>query len=176
MEPAELAAGFSVEHLGRAPARYDEAQLLHWQAEAVRHATPERLWAWMGAVVHERAPPACRDDFIATVRPNIRFPADAAFWAERLFGEALTLSEDSRAVIAAAGSEFFHHALAAYARHETAYQSLVDDLKQSTGVKGKNLFMPLRAALTGETHGPELARILALLPPDAVRRRLQAWH
>ncbi|MGB5064463.1 MAG: glutamate--tRNA ligase, partial [Candidatus Competibacter sp.] len=51
---------------------------------------------------------------------------------------------------------------------------LVEDLKRRTGAKGKNLFMPLRAALTGETHGPELARVLALLPPDIARRRLEA--
>jgi glutamyl-tRNA synthetase len=174
MESAELAAGFAPEHLGRAPARYDEAQLLHGQAEAVRHASLERLWTWMGAAVHERVSLACRDDFVTTVRPNIRFPADAAFWAERLFSAELTLSEDSRAVIAAAGSAFFTHALAAYAEHGAAYQPLVEALKQRTGAKGKNLFMPLRAALTGETHGPELARILALLPPDFVRRRLAA--
>lgn len=175
MEPEELAAGFAPEHLGRAPARYDEAQLLHWQAEAVRSASPERLWAWMGAAVHERVSPVHREEFIATIRPNIRFPADAAFWAKRLFDPELTLSEDSRAVILQAGPEFFTHALAAYGEYGAAYQPLVDHLKRRTGLKGKNLFMPLRAALTGETHGPELARILALLPPDSARRRLQAF-
>ncbi|MCC8999105.1 MAG: glutamate--tRNA ligase, partial [Candidatus Contendobacter sp.] len=44
MDPAELAAGFAPERLGRAPARYDAAQLLHWQSEAVRHTSPEQLW------------------------------------------------------------------------------------------------------------------------------------
>jgi len=102
-------------------------------------------------------------------------PGDGMFWAERLFGEELTLSEVSQIVIATAGPAFFNHALAAYAKYGTAYQLLVDELKQHTGAKGKNLFMPLRAALTGETHGPELARILALLPPDTVRRRLHVW-
>jgi glutamyl-tRNA synthetase len=174
MEPADLAAGFALEHLGRAPARYDETQLLHWQAEAVQRATPERLWAWMGPAVHERVPFGHREAFIATVRPNVRFPADAAFWAERLFGADLIPSDDGRAVIAAAGPEFFAHALAAYAEHGAAYQPLAEDLKRRTGLKGRNLFMPLRAALTGETHGPELAHILGLLPTETVRRRLQA--
>jgi nondiscriminating glutamyl-tRNA synthetase len=175
MEPAELAIGFAMEHLGRAPARYDEGQLLHWQFEAVQRASPDALWAWMGPAVQERVPPGQREEFITTVRPNIRFPTDAAFWAERLFGADLTPSDESRAVIAAAGSEFFSHALAAYAKHGAAYPSLVEALKQRTGLKGRNLFMPLRVALTGETHGPELARILALLPPELARRRLGAW-
>ena len=174
LEPAELAAGFALEHLGRASARYDAAQLLHWQSEAVRRMDPDRLWLWMGTTVPQYVAPDSRDDFIATVRPNIRFPADAAFWAERLFNADLTLSAESRAVIVAAGSAFFTHALAAYAQHGAAYPRLVEDLKRRTGLKGKHLFMPLRAALTGETHGPELARVLDLMAPERVRRRLQA--
>jgi len=56
-------------------------------------------------------------------------------------------------VIAAGGVGFFVHALAAYAQHGAAFQPLVENLKRRTGLKGKHLFMPLRAALTGETHG-----------------------
>lgn len=128
----------------------------------------------MGAAVRERVPPDRSEELIATIRPNVRFPADALFWAERLFGADLTPSADSQAVIVAAGSQFFVHALAAYDRHGAAYQPLVDELRQRTGVKGKGLFMPLRAALTGEIHGPELGRILHLLPPETVHHRLQA--
>ncbi|MDG4597202.1 MAG: glutamate--tRNA ligase [Candidatus Contendobacter sp.] len=173
LEPVELAAGFALEHLGRAPARYDEAQLLHWQSEAVRRADPERLWDWMGPAVHERVPPDDRDRFIIAVRPNLRFPTDAVFWAERLFGAEWTPSADGRAAASAAGSGFFTHALAAYAEHGAAYQPLVEDLKRRTGLKGKNLFMPLRAALTGETHGPELAWVIDLMAPEQVRHRLR---
>jgi nondiscriminating glutamyl-tRNA synthetase len=140
----------------------------------VRRATPDRLWDWMGPTVHQQVSPDGRDDFIATVRPNVRFPADAAFWAERLFGAELIPSDDSRVVIAAAGSEFFTHALAAYAERGAAFQPLVEELKRRTGLKGKHLFMPLRAALTGETHGPELARVIDLMAPERIRRRLQA--
>ena len=173
MPLAELAEGFTLERLGRAAARYDEAQLLHWQSEAVQRADPERLWAWLESAVVDEVPTTCREAFVATVRPNIRFPADAAFWAGRLFGAELPLSEDSRALIAQTGSAFFAQALAAYAEHGGVYQPLFDDLKRRTGAKGKALFMPMRAALTGELHGPELARILALLPPELARRRLE---
>lgn len=169
-----LATHFRLEHLGRAPARYDPAQLLHWQTEAVQHAPWQRLWDWMGAVVSAVVPEHLAEEFIATIRPNIRFPADAQFWAKRLFGLECVPSEESQGVIAAAGRDFFVHAVAAFAQHGTVYQALVEDLRQRTGVKGKNLFMPLRAALTGETHGPELARILLLLPPERIHARLQA--
>lgn len=174
MEPAELAANFALERLGRAPARYDAAQLLHWQSEAVRHTDSQQLWEWIKPALHDWVPPSCQDAFIATVRPNVRFPADAGFWAERLFGAELIASPESQAAVFQAGSEFFTHALAAYAEHGAAYQPLIENLRLRTGRKGKSLFMPLRAALTGETHGPELAGILALLPPEIVRRRLRA--
>jgi len=91
-----------------------------------------------------------------------------------LFGAELTPSDDGRAAIGAAGSEFFTHALAAYVEHGAAFQPLVEKLKRRTGLKGKHLFMPLRAALTGETHGPELARVIDLMAPERVRRRLLA--
>ncbi|MBL8250411.1 MAG: glutamate--tRNA ligase [Candidatus Competibacter sp.] len=173
MEKDELAAHFSPEHLGRAPARYDEAQLLHWQNEAVQHASARRLWQWAGAATRG-VPAELGEAFIETVRPNVRFPADVAFWAERLFGAGPRPSADSEALVGEAGPAFFQHALAAYDQRGADYPALVAELRQRTGLKGKPLFMPLRAALTGETHGPELARILALLPPETVRRRLRA--
>lgn len=174
LEPDELAAGFAPEHLGRAPARYDESQLLHWQTEAVQRASVPQLLAWAGEGLQEWVPADRLADFMTAVQPNSRFPADVLFWAERLFTAELERSADSQAEITTAGPAFFAQALAAYEQQGAVYQPLVDDLRQRTGRKGKNLFMPLRAALTGETHGPELARILALLPAELIRQRLRA--
>ncbi|GJL84487.1 MAG: glutamate--tRNA ligase 1 [Micavibrio sp.] len=47
-------------------------------------------------------------------------------------------------------------------------------VKDKTGRKGKELFMPLRQALTGMEHGPELADLLLLIGPDKTRDRLQS--
>jgi glutamyl-tRNA synthetase len=46
-------------------------------------------------------------------------------------------------------------------------------LKQRTGRKGAELFMPLRVALTGKTHGPELAPLLKIMPRQTALSRLQ---
>ena len=48
-------------------------------------------------------------------------------------------------------------------RDEAGYKAMVERLKVSTGAKGKTLFMPLRLALTGLEHGPELVKSLPLL-------------
>lgn len=173
MSLAELAAAFNTAHLGRSAAHYDHAQLLYWQAEAVRHASVPQLWAWMGHAVQKLVPAGCHEDFSLAVRPNIRFPAEAKFWAERLFSTAeWGLNEEGKEFISTAGTEFFSHALAAYNEHGSAYKPLLESLKQRTQLKGKQLFMPLRIALTGESAGPELARILELLPADITRQRL----
>jgi glutamyl-tRNA synthetase len=49
---------------------------------------------------------------------------------------------------------------------------LVDTLKAATGRKGKPLFLPLRLALTGQPHGPEMAALLPLIGRDAALARL----
>ena len=46
---------------------------------------------------------------------------------------------------------------------EASYKAMVERLKVSTGAKGKALFMPLRLAMTGTEHGPELVRTIPLL-------------
>jgi nondiscriminating glutamyl-tRNA synthetase len=48
-------------------------------------------------------------------------------------------------------------------RDEAGYKAMVERLKTATGAKGKALFMPLRLAMTGSEHGPELVRVIPLL-------------
>jgi nondiscriminating glutamyl-tRNA synthetase len=45
-------------------------------------------------------------------------------------------------------------------------------VQKSTGQKGKNLFMPIRAAVTGQTHGPDLPQAIELLGKGKVQNRI----
>jgi len=45
-------------------------------------------------------------------------------------------------------------------------------IAEATGVKGRALYQPLRLALTGEEHGPEMAALLPLIGPERVKHRL----
>ena len=173
MDAQTLAANFDSTRLGRAPARYDDAQLLHWQHEAILHVADDALWRWMGPAVQALVPQATRAAFVDTVRGNITTPADALKWARILCSDDWRPERDAPATIAAAGSGFFDHALAAIDRHGTDFRAFSDELKKASGAKGKSLFMPLRAALTGEHDGPEMAKLLPLLGADRVRTRLK---
>ncbi|MEQ4600572.1 MAG: glutamate--tRNA ligase, partial [Methylobacteriaceae bacterium] len=52
------------------------------------------------------------------------------------------------------------------------WKAWTNAVKAATGAKGKALFMPLRLAITGLEHGPDLAGLLPLIDRDAVARRL----
>ncbi|MEE8427870.1 MAG: glutamate--tRNA ligase, partial [Gammaproteobacteria bacterium] len=168
----ELAEQFELGRLGRAPARFDEIQMQHWQREALAKESPGGLWQWMSAEAGELVPIEDRDAFVRLIRTNILNPDDARFWAEVMYGDQIVIDDAAQDVVAQAGADFFRHALAAWDQGNHNYRSLLEHLKANTGCKGKALFQPLRAALTGTLHGPELEKILHKLPPDRVRTRL----
>jgi len=168
----QLSAQFSIKRLGRAPARFDEQQLRHWQHLAISKTDESQIWTWMGEAVHKLVPETVRSQFVATIQPNITYPKDALDWAKILFTDELKREADAEAEIAKAGNDFFCHSWAALEASQADFKALVKEVKQRTGKKGKNLFMPLRAALTGKTHGPEMADILHLMGIERARGRL----
>jgi glutamyl-tRNA synthetase len=55
---------------------------------------------------------------------------------------------------------------------ETSWATWTAEVKARSGRKGKELFLPLRLALTGLEHGPELAKLLPLIGREQVIERL----
>lgn len=171
LDRAALIEVFSLAALGRAPARFDRAQLLHWQKEAVHRVQAGVLEGWARGVV----PPGREADFVHALRANLLLPADAALWAPIVFG-SLPCAEGAIAEqLIAAGAAFFEATLAEVGEAATVdYRSLVSGLKARTGTSGAKLFKPLRAALTHRLDGPELAPLLSLMSADEVRARFEA--
>ncbi len=174
MDMDALASEFEISNLGRAPAHYDTTHLLHWQREALMRADADTLWQWMGVDVHALVPAAQQSAFVAAVRTNVIFPEHALLWARTLYIDPVALSPDACNAAEDAGGVFFEHALAALDQHGNDYKALVNHIKQETGAKGKALFHPLRAALTGDLDGPEMAQLVTLLTVERMRTRLQA--
>ena len=162
---ADMPAHFRPEHLGRAPARFDESQLMHWQKETVERMSAEELAAWLGF----SDPP----DFVELVRHNVVLPDDAVMWRSVVHGDLPPMGSEEQSVIAAAGPGFFAAAAAAFDQSSSNLTALTKILKERTGRKGAELYMPLRVALTGQAHGPELGPLLKLIPPATARRRLE---
>lgn len=173
-----LAAGFSLDRLGKAPARYDESQLRYWQKEAVAAAAMDSLVDWFKQSAASRELlPDWSDTRLAAlldvVRDNIELPVDVAQWLQRLSAGPLTMGEQEREVLLQAGSAFFQTGLALLGTSGQEFRSFAKAIGGQTGAKGKGLFMPLRVALTGVMHGPEMERVWGWLGPDVCSARLQ---
>ncbi|MGH8175969.1 MAG: glutamate--tRNA ligase [Steroidobacter sp.] len=173
LDDAAMLADFDLGRLGRAAAKFDDAQLHHWQKEAVAHLSTEAFQSWIADQLPSELEHSRRASFAAVVRPNVEFPADARFWAEIVTGRLPELSSEAIATIRDAGETFFATAETVLMRPDLEFKQAVRELGQQSGRKGPSLFMPLRAALTTVTHGPELAQLLALIPADETRGRLE---
>jgi glutamyl-tRNA synthetase len=157
----ELARLIVFAHISRAPAKFDEAELEHLNARLVHELSyedvKERLEA-LGIVGGE--------DFWVAVRTNLSKLSDAAEWWSVVNGPIAPAIADPAVVGAAA------EALPPPPWDGSTWKGWTDAVKAATGAKGKALFMPLRLALTGRDHGPELAPLLPLIGPERARRRL----
>jgi glutamyl-tRNA synthetase len=156
-----LAASFDLGRFGRAPARFDDAELARVNA-AVIHRLPfaqvaERLPEGMGEVAWE------------AIRPNLNAVAEAADWWRVVMGPVAPPGFDAET------RAFLDEAAAVAAALEWAgdpWGALTSALKDATGRKGKALFLPLRQALTGMDHGPDMKAMLPLIGKDEALRRL----
>ena len=158
VDPAPLIESFAFDQFGRAPARFDEAELAQVNARVVHQlayeAVADRLPAGMDVAAWE------------AVRPNLSRVADAAEWWRVIEGP-----------VPASGEDRDYLAMAAAVAGEIDWASdpwhaLTGVLKERTGRKGKALFLPLRRALTGLNHGPDMAAMLPLIGRERAIARL----
>lgn len=176
LDDDELAATFTLERLARGPARHDAASLAGWQRKAVDRLSTAALVDWIERSVG--APWPDRDSataFVEAVRPNILLPPDAAAWAERVFSATPPYDPEAAEVIRQAGGAFWQQARATTEPSpSTDFAGWAKAVGAATHTRGRGLFRPLRAALTGTTAGPELAALVPLLPAGAIAARLTA--
>ena len=174
LELAEMPANFDLGRTSRSAARFDEAQLRHWQREAVARASLDSLVAWLGPRLDAFASHARKVEFVATVRGNLLFPVDAEPLVRTVCEELVAVDADANGAMSGAGPEFFRRAAGEWVSSAGDFKAWTRAVAAATGQKGAALYMPLRAALTGTTHGPELAPLAALMGPERVAQRLAA--
>ncbi|MEG3092199.1 glutamate--tRNA ligase [Sphingomonas sp. PB1R3] len=160
---APLIAGFDFTRFGRAPARFDEAELAQLNAR-ILHQTPFEA-------VADRLPTGMGEAEWEAVRPNLNTVAEAADWWQVIEGpvDAPAPAEDDRAYLAQAAE-----VAAAIDWSNDPWATLTAALKDATGRKGKTLFLPLRLALTGRAQGPDMAALLPLIGRNRTIARLSA--
>ena len=172
LDDMQMRADFDVRRLGRGAARFDEAQLRQWQRAAVAHLCPVGLRNWLAEQLPAELSAADRDAFCLAVRESIEFPIDAKRWADIVFGPLPGRSPEAQAVIREAGEQFFATARRVLQESAGEFSAAARQIEQLAGRKGPALYTPLHAAITGETHGPELLPLLPLIPAAEVAARL----
>jgi nondiscriminating glutamyl-tRNA synthetase len=165
----QMAANFSEAHLQGSSAHFEISQLRHWQGEWVRALTPDAALAWLDPWLPATEPVERRAAFVAAIRPNLITAEEVYSWCNVAFGGPLEFEADALTEAQSAGPEFFRAVAASVG--EAAQLGL---MRAASGRTGAGFFRPLRAALTGRLHGPELAPLLSLMGPDCVRARLLA--
>lgn len=154
-----LANSFDFTRIGRAPARFDMAELEALNGKLL-HDTDYKI-------VADRLAAIDADEALwLAVRGNIERLRDVARWADIVSGPIEPVIEDKAFTDEAA-------ALVPDVLDGESWSGLTNALKEKTGAKGKKLFMPLRLALTGETRGPEMAALFALIGAEKARARLR---
>jgi len=168
MTATELGTNFNIANCGSAPARFDEAQLHHWQKEAVMRMDDATWWDWIGAETRSCIPAHQKTLFIEAIRPNTVFPQDAQVWSDIVFSD-LTLPAEAEEAVAATGDAFL---TAVESSVDLSYAEMVEAVKTASGAKGKGLFMPLRLLMSGRHDGPELAKLWQLVGRERLLARL----
>jgi glutamyl-tRNA synthetase len=159
---AELVEAFDLAKIGRAPARFDMAELRALNAKLL-HATPfeavkDRL-GFSGPETRLRA-------FWDAVRPNLAVLPEAGVWWQVVEGPLQPVIEDKALTDQAAAL------LPPPPFTEESWGVWTKTVQAATGAKGRALFHPLRLALTGRGDGPELKKLLVLIGPDRAKARL----
>ncbi|MCB2078888.1 MAG: glutamate--tRNA ligase [Novosphingobium sp.] len=163
LDAEALAGSFDLGHFGRAPARFDEAELERVNAGVVHRLPYDRV----AHLLPEGMGQAGWD----AIQPNLAHIGEAAEWWQVVTGpvEQPAFDAETKAFLSVGADT-----LAGQEAGDDAWQKLTGELKQATGRKGKSLFLPLRQALTGRDHGPDMAALLPLIGKDEAVARLRA--
>lgn len=155
----EIVAGFDIHHFSRAAAKFDPAELANLNAKLLHQLD----WA----VVKDRlAIPGADETFWNAVRGNLTKLDDAKDWWQVVRGPMTPVVENGDFLRAAADL------LPDGEITPESWKAWTTAVKETTGAKGKELFMPLRLALTGRPHGPEMNNLLPLIGRENILARL----
>ncbi|HTN98106.1 MAG TPA: glutamate--tRNA ligase [Nordella sp.] len=155
----ELIDGFDLSKLSRAPARFDDNELRGLNARLL-HMLPY-------AAVKSRLEQG-DEAFWLAVRGNLTRLSDVRDWWTVVAGDITPqIAPEERDFIKTAA-----RLLPPAPWTAATWKVWTDAVKAETGRKGKALFMPLRLALTGRDHGPELALLLPLIGRERAAERL----
>jgi len=159
---APLVEQFDISKFSKGAPKFDMEELLRLNKK-ILHETP---FEDVNVRLARMDLPELDEAFWNHVRPNLSRLEDIREWWQVAHGPVDPVISEPDFINQAA------ELLPTEPWSENTWKEWTDAVKDATGRKGKELFMPLRQALTGMDHGPEIATLLPLLGPEKVRHRL----
>ena len=153
----ELAQTLDFTKIGRAQPKFDEEELKHFNLKYIRHLPYTNVAGRING----------SEDFWNKVRANLNTVEDFNLWNNICNGEVQPIMEETS--VTDAGAEL----LPSEPWNDETFNLWMNEIKAKTGKKGKELFHPIRKALTGLDNGPELKVLLPLIGYDKVLKRLK---
>ena len=149
--------------LSRSPGRFDVAELKVLNAKLLHHLPFEEARGHLAALGLGHIEAAVWD----AARANVEKVEDVAAW------QAVVKGPIAPQIADAAFAQQAADLLPPEPWTIETWSAWTNAVKNATGRKGKELFMPLRQALTGMDHGPEMAPLFALIGPEKAKARLE---
>ena len=184
MNREELIASFDLTHAGKGGAVFDEPKLRWLNGQYLRQCEAElladRIRPFMektGALPRTMPSRENLSGIMEILRDNLATLDDALPYLPIFLdedpprsaeAEALLMTPDGRTVLNA-----LRESLREVAGVDPWYGPLIHRIQERTGLKGRKLFLPIRAAVTGQIKGPELEKILVWLGLEAVLKRVE---
>jgi len=180
---------FDAGRLSKSPAVFDTNKLSWLNNHYIKNAEPARIAAI--AIPHlqkagllpatlSEAEQAWANSLVALYQEQMRAASDIVELSALFFQDEIQMDEEGAAVLAeeqvpAVLRAFLGKAEALTEFTADSLKSAIKEVQKETGTKGKQLFMPIRVALTGQTHGRDLNETIALLGQNKVVARLRAF-
>jgi glutamyl-tRNA synthetase len=159
--PAELALDYDLSRVSHSAARFDSKQMLALNRRHL-HSLPFEA-------VRDRLPEGAGEKFWLAVRGNLDLFREVRDWWNVVAGDIVPAGDQADAELLRTAAE----TLPEEPWDEATWPAWTAVLAERSGRKGRALFLPLRRALTGEDHGPDLKAFLPLIGRDKALRRLR---
>ena len=173
---------FDADRLGKSPAAFDNKKL-EWisnqymkqveRSEMAKLALPYLVEAKVVEENPSEEKLAWVEELVSLYQPQMSYAGEIVELSSLFFNDTLSLDDAAKEVLA---GETVSQVLEAFAKNISELEvfeaaeikACIKAVQKETGVKGKNLFMPIRVAVSGQMHGPELAETIMLLGKEKV--------
>ncbi len=180
----EMISAFSLDRAGKSGAIFDEDKLKWLNGIYMRqgdlHRLTERLLPFIRAAGYDvdALDRMWLERVTDAVRGDLSTLSDIGEQMDIFFDDRYVLSSEAQRLLGKEQALTVVRALQESldklpSSAERFYQEIMVSVERKTGAKGKKLFMPIRAAVTGKTRGPELDRVFAILSPASLKYRVE---